>query len=510
MVGPGGQHHGEFALTLHLVQHLLAQGLELVPEGILGAVARLEGPQGIGLRDLEFFLHVLLELLFLVLHGVPVEHGVVVGDAPQLFRVVGVADDQGVALHHGAHGLAGLFRVLRGHGGDHRHEDAVHALFGQVAQMAVDQLGGEAHRVRGDGGDATLVDLPGAGVGEPDGEAQGPEEGAPEGHGLPEGEDPGDADGDAPVLDRLRTGVVLEEELLPLPEQVGHGGGPGSGLTELPAHILILGVAQNLAPLTAVVGDPGAAVGEAEDGPLAVVGAEGAGGVLLLAVGEVVQLLQVQEGPVGGVLLIPLPGDEGHADGTHEAGIGGTEDLTSGILLHGPEDGVVFKGAALDHDLVPQGVQVGKADDLGKDVFDDGAAQAGHDVLGAAAVALLGDDAAVHKDGAAAAQHRRVLGGEGGLLDALGGDAQGGGEVLQKGAAAGGAGLIDQDIGDDALVQPHGLHVLAADVQDEGGVGHVLLGRPGVGHRLHRVVLRLESLGEEHLAVAGGARRQDM
>ena len=85
---------------------------------------------------------------------------------------------------------------------------------------------------------------------------------------------------------------------------------------------------------------------------------------------------------------------------------------------------------------------------------------------------------------------------------------QGGGKVLKEGTAARGAGLIDQDIGDDAVVQPDGFHVLSADIQNEGGVFYVLFCRPGVGHRLHGVVLRLEGFGKELLPVAGGAHCQ--
>ena len=79
-------------------------------------------------------------------------------------------------------------------------------------------------------------------------------------------------------------------------------------------------------------------------------------------------------------------------------------------MLHGPQDGIVSEGSALDHDIIAKGIQVGDTDDLGENIFDDGPAQACHDVAGLLAVSLLRDNAAVHEDGAAAAKGGRSLG----------------------------------------------------------------------------------------------------
>ena len=86
---------------------------------------------------------------------------------------------------------------------------------------------------------------------------------------------------------------------------------------------------------------------------------------------------------------------------------------------------------------------------------------------------------------------------------------KGRGEVFQEGAAAGGAGLVDHDVGDHAPVQPDGLHVLAADVQKEGGVWHVLRRRSGVGHRLHHMVFRAEGTLHQKLSIARGTDGKD-
>ena len=138
------------------------------------------------------------------------------------------------------------------------------------------------------------------------------------------------------------------------------------------------------------------------------VAAEGAGRIRLLGVGEGLHPGQADEG-AGSPLLHVLFGEKGRADGPHDARIGSPDDLAARVLLHGPEHRVIAEGTALNHNPVPQAVQVGDADDLGKYIFYDGAAQARHDVPRQLAVSLLRDDAAVHEYRAAAPQHCGIL-----------------------------------------------------------------------------------------------------
>ncbi len=92
---------------------------------------------------------------------------------------------------------------------------------------------------------------------------------------------------------------------------------------------------------------------------MAVVAAEGAGGVLRLGVGEVLQRVQADEGADGLPALsdLPLPvflGDEGGAQGAHDPRIGGPDYFPAQVLLQGPEHCVILEGAPLDHDLIAQ------------------------------------------------------------------------------------------------------------------------------------------------------------
>ncbi len=227
-------------------------------------------------------------------------------------------------------------------------------------------------------------------------------------------------------------------------------------------------------------------------------------------VGEVLQGIKAQEGLVFGMFVVALAGEQRNADRPHQAGVRRPDDLAAGVFFQRAQHGVVFKGAALYDDAVAQRVEVGQPDDLGKDVLDDGAAEPGHDVLGALAVALFGDDAAVHEHRAAAAQHSGLAGSKGRIGDLPGGNAQRSGEVFEKGAAARGTGFIDNDVGDNTVVQPHCLHILAADVKQEGSILDILFGCAGVGHRFDGVILGTVGFGKQHFAVAGRTGCQDV
>ena len=457
VIGPPRQHHGEGPVLLRLVENGPGLPFQRLVEVQQRPLALPVGRLDLLFRQAVLLLEIGADLAQPVLLVIPVEHGVVKGHLPALFRTLGAVHDQGIALQNGADVVALAAPVVRRHLHHHGHEDAVHALLRQVLHMAVGQLGGEAHRVRGHIGDALLVELPGAGVGEFRVIAQGMEERRPEGHAVPEFQSPGQADGEILLRADLLKGVVLEQQLLPLQKQVRGRPDFDGGAVHL------------LAPGAAVAGDKGAAAGDADDGPAAVVGAVGAGLVLLLGIVEGRQGVEADE--VAGRLPVPalrLPlGQQRRADGAHLAGVGRPGDLPAQILLQGPEDRVVFEGAALHHHVLAQGVGVGDAHHLREHILDDGPAQARHDVVGAAAVFLLRDDGAVHEHRAAAAQVRRVLGPERRIGDLVHWNAQGHGEILQKGAAAGGTGLVQGDVGDDVPVQHNGLHCGRANVQSQ-------------------------------------------
>ena len=290
---------------------------------------------------------------------------------------------------------------------------------------------------------------------------------------------------------------------------LAHGG-------DLLAHLRVVRISHDLATLAAVPGNPSRAIGEGHDGTCAVVGAERAGYVRGLLVGEAPHAIEADErraqAPLarrhllGGVALC----EQGRADRPHEAGVRGARHLAADVFLEGREHGVVCERAALDDDSLAEAREVRDADDLREHVLDDRAAQTGHDVIGRLAVFLLGDDRRGHEHRAAASELGRILGPEGRIGDLPRAEAQRTREVFQERPASRRASLVHEDVGHDAVVDPDGLHVLAADVEDERRIVDVTSGREGVRDGLDHMAIRMESLGEQQLAVAGCRASQDV
>ena len=195
---------------------------------------------------------------------------------------------------------------------------------------------------------------------------------------------------------------------------------------------------------------------------------------------------------------------QGRTVSTHQTGNVRADDLHAHLFFKGAEHGFIIKGAALHHDLAAQFFGAGRADDLVQCVLDHADGQTGRDVLDAGTVLLGLLHRAVHEHGAAAAQvHRAVRkqtqGGK--LLDVI---TQGLGEGLQKAAAAGRTGFVQEDVADGTILDLEALHILAADVDDEVHIRHEVLGGGEVGHRFHQTVITAEGVLHQLFAVAGG------
>ena len=111
-------------------------------------------------------------------------------------------------------------------------------------------------------------------------------------------------------------------------------------------------------------------------------------------------------------------------------------------------------------------------------------------------------DAGVHEDGTAAAQIHRAFGKQaqpGKLLHLI---AQRLGKGLQEAAAAGGTGLVQEDIADRAVLDLETLHVLSADVDDKIHIRQEVFGRSEVRHGLHHAEVGMEGVFRQLLAIA--------
>ena len=157
----------------------------------------------------------------------------------------------------------------------------------------------------------------------------------------------------------------------------------------------------------------------------------------------------------------------------------------------------------MDYDDLSERFEVADADNFREHVQDDGAADARDDVFGLLAVALLGNDRAVHEDRAAASEFGGVLRVEGEFRDFFHGDAERLRIRFDERSTSRRARLVEDDARDDTVVDGNRLHVLAAYIEDEGNVRSELLRRVRVGDRFDGVIVGVDGPSEELFAVAG-------
>ena len=356
-------------------------------------------------------------------------------------------------------------------------EDRVHALPTQPVNVAVAQLGREAGRVAGDRRLTALVQLAVGEGADDDLKAEAAEQRVPERQKLVHIQ----AERDADLAAAVRGGCCLAVAVQQL-ELVG-----------VEVQVLVV---------------KALAIGKNVDGQLAVVAAPlTLHGVDLLA--EMLQLQLGQHGAAGVRACLGLA-VQGRAVSAHQARNVGTDDVDAHLLLKGAEHSLIVEGAALYHDVAAQFLGAGRADDLVQRVLDDGDGQTGADIFNRGTVLLRLLDRRVHEHGAAAAKVNGLVGKQaqrGKLLDVV---AQRLGERLQKAAAAGGAGFVQEDVADRTVLNFEALHVLTADVDDEIHVGQKVLGGGKVRDSLDKTAVTVERIFDELLAVAGGGHAGDL
>ena len=158
----------------------------------------------------------------------------------------------------------------------------------------------------------------------------------------------------------------------------------------------------------------------------------------------------------------------------------------------------------------PKNGRIGDLEHLVQGVLDHRVSQPGGDIadLGAFAQGLL--DARVHKDRAARAQvvgRLRAAGQRGEIGDVV---AHIAGKSFDEGAAAGGAGFIDLDVLDLPVLDEDGLHILPADIQDEGDLRVEGLGGAEMRQGLHQPLVDAEGGADQVFAVAGDRAAGDV
>ena len=372
-----------------------------------------------------------------------------------------------------------------------RIEDEVHAPVDQPHDMAMGDLGRIAGGFTGNGLNAHLIDPVRGQRGQDDPESQPGKEGIPERIVLIHVQDSGDAH-------RTSVGVIFAER----------------AVAEGPLQLVLVDIGNAVAgqlfaqaSFTAVAGYIFTAAGEVVDGQAAVVGAAAAG-----PQGSVeFQLFNIVKGQHGSLyrFVIAFSGDQSSAESAHDAGDIGPDHQAVRNGLQGPQDRVIIEGTALDDDISAQLGSVRYFDDLEQGILDDGISQAGGDVRHIGAFLLGLFDTGIHKDGTSCSQVNGMGGKEGCPGEILDGIVQGSGERFNEGAAAGGAGLVEQDIVNSAVADPDAFHILAADIQDAVHIGIKEGGRVIMGNGLDLTVIQHEGGLEQGFAVAGRAGTHD-
>ena len=489
VVGAARQHNDAAAFPAGLRNDLGALVAQLLHVAGVLVVGRINGfVHGLPVQPREIMVQRLLEFLVEILAALEVE--VIIDELRRLQLGAVALEHLGIVGHDGAviMVVAQVLVQVVAHAGV---EDRVHALLAQPVNVAVAQLGREAGRVAGDRRLTALVQLAVGEGADDDLKAEAAEQRVPERQKLVHIQ----AERDADLAAAVRGGCCLAVAVQQL-ELVG-----------VEVQVLVVGLAGHglVAP---VAGDKALAIGKNVDGQLAVVAAPlTLHGVDLLA--EMLQLQLGQHGAAGVRACLGLA-VQGRAVSAHQARNVGTDDVDAHLLLKGAEHSLIVEGAALYHDVAAQLLGAGRADDLVQRVLDDGDGQTGADIFNRGTVLLRLLDRRVHEHGAAAAKVNGLVGKQaqrGKLLDVV---AQRLGERLQKAAAAGGAGFVQEDVADRTVLNFEALHVLTADVDDEIHVGQKVLGGGKVRDSLDKTAVTVERIFDELLAVAGGGHAGDL
>ena len=259
---------------------------------------------------------------------------------------------------------------------------------------------------------------------------------------------------------------------------------------------------------TAVAGDVAGSVVEDVHRQLAVVAAAAAPAMLDLHI-EVIQLVQPQDGAAA-AFFIAFQGDECRAEGPHEAGDIRTHHILFRNLFKGPQHRVVVEGPSLNDDVFPQVLGIVDLDDLLKGILDDRVGQTGGDIADGSPFLLGLLDLGVHEHRAAGTQIHGILGFQSRFDEGVHVQAQGFGESFQKRTTPRGAGFIQNDAVDGAAPDPHALHVLSADVQDEIHLGFEIFGPFKMGHGFNFTDIHLQGGLNQAFTVAGNRRVADV
>ena len=483
------QHDDAAAFLARLLDHRLALLADVGHVRVVGIVCRVAGVAHLAGGDIR---EMLLQNAgqFLGEHLAVVDTHVIVDEVDLAHGGHVRGDDLGIIRHDRAiiMVVAQMLVHVVAHAGV---EDGLHALTDEIIDMAVHQLRREADGIRRDGRLTGDIQLAAGERGNGHVKAQIGEQRMPERQQLVHVQAHRQAD-------RAARGVF---------PAVVHDGEQLFLLISVEVQAALLLVAGNRA-VAAIAADEPAAAAEVVDRQAAVVFAQAAAR-LLDVVGEAVQRVEAEHGAFARVQRALLFGVQRRAVSAHQARDIRTDHVHAQLVFKRAEHRVVEERAALHDDMLAKLLRAGAADDLVQRVLDDRDGQAGGNIGHVRAVLLRLLDGGIHEHRAAGAEIDRLARGQtqlGEILDLI---AQRAGERLKERAAAGGAGLVEEDVVDDAVVNLEAFDILPADVDDEIDVGHERARGGEVRHGFDQTEIHAERAADQILAVAGDRARAD-
>ena len=165
LIRSGRQYNRISTSFLYVIYNFLSFGFETVGKFLLCRIARRNRVARQLRGNAERLLHVLCELAVSVLRQMPMKQRRIKRNAPSALRIIGIANDNRIAFDNRAHGFTGFRHIFTLYRRDRRHENAVYALFFQIAQMSVHELRRKTCRIRGDGRQAVFIHRAGAAIG---------------------------------------------------------------------------------------------------------------------------------------------------------------------------------------------------------------------------------------------------------------------------------------------------------------------------------------------------------
>ena len=254
------------------------------------------------------------------------------------------------------------------------------------------------------------------------------------------------------------------------------------------------------APFAAVAGEVLAAIGEFLHGNKAAVAAALAavGTGLHLEVCEFICRQQLR------FLLTAFQRQNGRTVSAHQAGDIGPYNLPVEQLFQATQHSVIIECTALYDNMAAQLTYVFELHNLEQGVLDDRERDTGGNIRYFGAFFLRLFDLGIHEHRTTCAQIHGCLGGQCFLRKFRRRHRQAFGKVLDKGAAAGRAGLIQSDIADTAVFDKETLHVLTADIQHKSHFRAKFLRCPQMRKGFYLTAIGMQSRLDNGLTITRG------